>query len=307
MVVLVALLAMPSYSWAKMSMGIVATVNKDAISETDVNNRLRLIFASSGIPDTAETRAKVTPQAIDMLIEEQLKIQEAKKNKLDVTEDEIKAAFGNMAEQNKMSPEDFAKVMQKSGIPMNTLLQQIKAQLAWNKVIGAVLRPRIEVSETDINAKMQRLKDNVGKTEYQVSEIFLPVTDVKDDKKIEDLGLKLIEEIKMGRAPFAVVAAQFSKSATAVQGGSLGWVQEGDLPKEQDVVIRSLSDGQISPPIKGLSGYNILTVTGKREISGETLPSDEEVLNSIGLQRLDRLQKRHLADIRSISFIERRD
>ncbi len=300
-------LAAPMQVMAQTSFGIAATVNEDAISESDVNDRMRLIFASSGIPDTKESRAKVKPQALSILIEEQLKIQEAERNNLSVTEKEIDDAFSAMAAQNKMSAEEFSKVMVNSGIPGHTLRQQIKAQTAWRKVVGSVLRPRIDVTENDVNARMERLKDNLGKTEYQVSEIFLPVQKTKDDAKVKDLGQKLIDEIKRGRAPFAVVAAQFSKSASAQQGGSLGWVQEGDLPKELDVVVKSLSEGQISPPIKGLSGYHVLTVTGARKISKETLPKDDDILNAIGLQRLDRLQKRHLADIRSTSFINRRD
>ena len=291
---------------SKSGFGIVATVNDDAISKRDLDDRMKLIFASSGMPPTKESQAKVKPQALDILIDEQLKIQEATRNEMSVTEEEIDEAFGKMAAQNKMEPAQFAQVMTKSGIPQGTLRRQIKAQLAWTKVIGGVLRPRIDVTENDINTKMDRMKDNIGKTEYMVSEIFLPVKDTSEDKKIKELGTKLISEMKAGRAPFEVVAAQFSKSNSAQQGGSMGWVQEGDLPKELDVVVKSLSAGQISPPVKGLSGYHILTLKEKRQISEETLPEEDSVLNAIGLQRLDKLQKRHLDDLRSASFIDRR-
>lgn len=299
--------SVPTKIYAATSFGIAATVNKDAISESDVNARMKLIFASSGMQPTPENQEKVKPEALNILIEEQLKIQEAENNNIPVTPEEIEEAFATMSAQNKMTPDEFSKVMKQAGIPKQTLLRQIKAQIAWRKVVTNILRPRIDVTETDINAKMARLKDNIGKTEYQVSEIFLPVDSLKDDNKIKELSEKLIEEMKKGRAPFAVVAAQFSKSSSAQQGGSMGWVQEGDLPKELDVVVKSLSVNQISPPIKSLSGYYILTLNEKREISAENLPAEQDVLNAIGLQRLDRLQKRHLADLRSASFIDRRD
>ncbi len=309
-VIIAALLLSPvvvQQAKAATSFGIAATVNKDAISEADVNNRMSLILASSGIQNTKENREKVKPQALSLLIEEQLKIQEAKKNELSVTREEIDEAFGQMASQNKMTAEEFAKVMTKSGIPQSTLMRQIEAQIAWRKVVTTILRPRVDVTENDISEKMNKLKENIGTTEYQVSEIFLPVPNSKEDKKIKELATKLIQEIKAGRAPFAVVAAQFSKSSSAVQGGSLGWVQAGELPKEQDIVVKSLSKGQISSPLKGLSGYHILTLNESRQISVETLPKEEDVLNAIGLQRLDRLQKRYLSDIRSASFIDRRE
>ena len=307
-ILLFSILAMtaPFTVQAKTSFGIAATVNTDAVSESDVNDRMKLIFASSGIQDTPESRNKVRPQALNILIEEQLKIQEAKKNNIEISSEEIDKAFGTMAAQNKMEPDQFKQVMANSGIPHRTLRRQIEAQIAWQKVVSRVLRPRVDVTDNDINARLDRLKENVGKTEYQVSEIFLPVNSNNKEAKVKDLSQKLVEEIKLKRAPFPVVATQFSKSASAVQGGSLGWVQEGELPKELDIVVKSLSKGQISPPIKGLSGYYILTLNGQRTISEENLPSEEEVLNSIGLQRLDRLQKRYLSDLRSSSFIERR-
>lgn len=297
---------MPAQAVAANSFAIAATVNEDAISEADVLDRMKLIFASSGILDTKENRKKVKPEALNILIEEQLKIQEADRHKLNVTDQEVEDGFGMMASQNKMTAEEFKKVMMQSGIPHRTLMQQIRAQISWQKVIASVLRPRIDVTENDINAKLGRLKENIGQNEYHVAEIFLPVEESSKDKKVKELGAKLIEEIKNKRAPFAVVAAQFSKSSTAQQGGSMGWVQEGDLPKELDIVVKSLSDGQISPPIKGISGYHILTLIEKRAVSEETLPSEDEILNAIGLRRLDRLQKRHLADVRSASFIDKR-
>ena len=289
------------------SMGIAATVNEDAISEADVVNRMKLIFASSGIPNTPDNVNKVRPQAINILIEEQLKIQAAKQNNLIVAKEEIDDAFKTMAANNKLTAREFAGVMQQSGIPHSTLLRQIEAEISWRKVISRVLRPQVDVTENDVSAKLDRLKRDIGQTEYAVSEIFMPVDASKDEAKIKDLAGKLIQEIKLGRAPFALVARQFSKSASAAQGGAMGWVQAGELPKELDVVVKSLSKGQISPPIRGLSGFHILTLTEKRNISEETLPQPDDVLNAIGLQRLEKLQKRHLADIRASSFIDRRD
>jgi len=75
---------------------------------------------------------------------------------------------------------------------------------------------------------------------------------------------------------------------------------------ERAVVFKALSEGQVSPPVQSVSGFHILTVTKRRSVSGKTLPTDEQVLNSIGLQRLDRLQRRYLSDIRSAAFIDKR-
>lgn len=303
----IAILALsPVTVMAAENFGIAATVNKDAISESDLDARMRLVFATAGLRDTKDNRAKARSQALNSLVEEQLKIQEAERQNIVITPEEVNQGFEAIAAQNKMTGEQFADLMQKQGISKSTLLNQIKAQIAWTKVVQRVLRPKVDVSENDVKAKMERVKANIGQIEYKASEIFLPVNAEADEKQTQQLAGQLIEEIKNGKAPFAVVAQQFSKSASAPAGGSLGWVQEGQLPKEMDVVLKSLSVGQISPPIRGLSGFHILMLDEKRAVSGDTLPSEEEVLNSIGFERLDRLQQRYLADIRSSAFIDKR-
>lgn len=300
------LVTLPVGVRAAEQFGIAATVNKDAISESDLDARMRLVFASAGLRDTKDNRAKARSQALNSLVEEQLKIQEAKRQNIDITPEDVSQGFEAIAAQNNMSGEQFAALMEKQGISKSTLLNQIKSQIAWTKVVQRVLRPKIDVSENDVKAKMERIKANIGKIEYKASEIFLPVNAEADENQTKQLANQLIEEIKNAKAPFAVVAQQFSKSASAPQGGSLGWVQEGQLPKEMDVVLKSLTEGQISPPIRGLSGFHILMLDEKRAVSGDTLPSEEDVLNSIGFERLDRLQQRYLADIRSAAFIDKR-
>lgn len=296
-----------SKSFAKDSFSIAATVNKSAISDSDVNNRMRLIFASSGVRNTAENRKQAYPQALNSLIEEQLQIQEAERQNLPVTDEEVMEGFAGMAQQNSMTPDQFDLVIGQQGIPKSTLLQKIKAQIAWRSVVTKILRPQIDVTENDVNARLDRLKENVGKTEYRASEIFLPVTKTSPDAETKRLAQKLIDEIRSLRAQFPVVAAQFSKSPSGRQGGALGWVQEGELPKELDTTLKSLSLNQVSSPIRGLSGYYILALMEKREVSAETLPSEEDILNAIGLERLDRLQQRYLSDVRSAAFIDRRE
>lgn len=295
-----------SVSMAQSSFAIAATVNKSAISESDVNDRLKLTFASSGVPKSNVEKNSARTQALNLLIEEELKIQEAERQNLSVTKEEIDVGFANLAKQNNMTADQFKIILEQQGIPVSTLRQQVKAQLAWIKVVTQVLRPKVDVSENDINAKMALMKDKIGATEYNAFDIFLPVTNESEEAKIKELAEKIIAELKAGRAPFEMAAAQFSKSETAPRGGSLGWVKEGDLPKELDLAVRSLSKGQISPPIRGLGGYYILTVKETRIASKETLPSEDEMLNTIGLERLERLATRYLSDIKSAAFIDRR-
>ncbi|MCI5060148.1 MAG: SurA N-terminal domain-containing protein [Alphaproteobacteria bacterium] len=296
-------------SAAAQNFSIAVSVNEDAISESDVKDRMKLMMASGGVKPTSANTGKFRQQAIDSLIEEQIKLQEAKRQNINVTEEDVARGFSALAQQNNLSAEQFEQVMTHQGIPKSTLLHQVKSQIAWSKVVTSVLRPEIDVSESDINARMERIRDDLGQTEYLAGEIFLPVGGEPgtSEAEIKALADKIIAEIKSGRAPFKVAAAQFSRSESAARGGDLGWIKAGDLPKELDRVVTSLSDGQISPPIKGLSGYYILTVSERRTADESTMPQPDDVLNTIGLERLTRLQKRYLEDLKSAAFIKYRD
>lgn len=87
--------------------GIAAVVNEDAITMSDVEDRMRLIIASSGLPNTPEIKNKLSGQVVGSLIEEQIKIQEGRRLEIDVTQDEINQGFATIAQQNNIPVDKF--------------------------------------------------------------------------------------------------------------------------------------------------------------------------------------------------------
>lgn len=285
---------------------IVAVVNQGAVTASDLSARLALVVASTGLPPGQELAEKLKPQVLDMLVEEQIKLQEAKRLKIDVTQDEIEQGFQTIAQQNRIDPEVFKKALQQRGIRLSTMYDQIRAQLAWNKVIQKRVRPRVDVSEADIDAELDLLKNSVGKEQYRVAEIYLPVTDQMKQSEVKAFANKLSEQLNAKPEGFPKVARQFSQSAGAENGGMIGWVLGGQMAEEVDAKLPSMSKGQISSPIETTGGYYIIYLLDKRQVTEEQLPSRDAVLERIGTMRLDRAQRRYLMDLFSASFIERR-
>jgi peptidyl-prolyl cis-trans isomerase SurA len=119
---------------------IAAVVNDYAISMDDLNNRIKLAEVASNIPDTPETRQRLTQQILRTLVDEQLELQEAKKQGVSIDDKDVDASFARVAEQNKMTPEQFSDVLAKQGVSVDTVKSQIRAQLAWVKVVQKVIR-----------------------------------------------------------------------------------------------------------------------------------------------------------------------
>jgi peptidyl-prolyl cis-trans isomerase SurA len=297
--------ALPSIAAAQTE-GIAAVVNDGAVSESDVKARMKLVVASSGMPNTAEIREKVRPQVLNILIDEQVRLQEAQRLGIDVTEEEVNQGIGIIASQNNLDMETFVKAMRQDGIKERTLRQQVRAQLAWNNVIQQEIRPKIEISEQQIDIMEERINSRTGTDEYLVYEIFLSVPDQNEERDVKQLANKLHSQIQQRKAPFERMAAQFSEGATASKGGLLGWIQEGQLSEELDTQLSRLDKGSVSSPIRSLSGYHILLVRDKRTLTAENAPSREDILNKIGLEEMDRRQRRYFLDLKAAAFIEKR-
>ncbi len=285
---------------------IAAVVNEDAITVSDVNDRLRLIIGSAGLPNSSEIREKLKPQVMSALIEEQLKFQEARRLDIIVEQEEINKAFESIAAQNKIPADKFAAMLRQGGINPGTMKKQLESQIIWSKVVQQLLRPQVLVSDADIDNFVERLQASKGKKEYLVAEIFLPVESPKEENNVKQLAGKLISQIKSGKAPFYKLAQQFSKSAGSAQGGDIGWVQQGQLPEELDQALLTIEKNQTSNIIRSVSGYHILFLRDDRLISDETIPSRDEIVSRLGTERLERLQRRLLLDLKATAFIENR-
>ena len=288
------------------SEGIAVVVNDGIVSISDLNDRVRLVMVSSGLANTPDIIERVSFQVLNALIEEQIKLQEAARLEIDVTPDDIASGFTLIAGQNKMAPEQFRDILLRSGINISTMERQIQAQVAWTKIVQSEIRPRITISDSDVDDMLNRISQNEGQTEYLVAQIALPVETPEDDRDIKNLADKLVREIRTGKAPFYKLAQQFSKAPGAAQGGDMGWIGVGQLDKELDGVLKAMDTDTVSVPVRTLEGYSILYLRDKRQMTSDNLPSRDQVITTLGMERLERLQKRYYQDLKAAAFIERR-
>ncbi len=285
---------------------IAAVVNEEAVSNSDVAARLKLVAVSSGLPNNKEIRERLVPQIIGVLIDEKLKIQEANRLEIEIPQAEIIKGFGAIAGQNNFSAEQFRSVLRKEGIPVKTLEDQIRSQIAWSRVVQKKLRSQVSIADNEVDSVIERLEENKGKSEYRVSEIFLPVEKPSEEGDIKRLSDRLVKQLVEGKVPFPRLAGQFSQAAGASKGGDLGWVQEGQLAEALDEMLAKMNEGELSKPVRSLAGFHILHLSGKRIITEETIPSRDEIMHRLGMERLDRLQRRYLLNLKTEAFIEHR-
>jgi peptidyl-prolyl cis-trans isomerase SurA len=244
---------------------IMAVVNGDVISRTDVANREKLFALSTGIPITQDVLDRLTPQVLQQLIDERLRLQEEERQKIIVPDRDIAAAIQSIEARNNLPPGVLRQRLAGEGVAMRTLVDQIRVQIGWTRVLRDVLGTRAQISTADITDRLRQIKARTGQPEYHVGEIFIPINEPGAAAQAENFANTVIDRLRAG-APFQVVAAQFSQSERALSGGDLGWVEPAQLDPEVAEIVRQMPEGAVSNPIHVAGGLVIVTLRGKREV-----------------------------------------
>ncbi len=244
---------------------IIAVVNGDVISQADVENRGRLFALSTGLPNNPEVIARLRQQVTQQLIDEKLRLQEEQKRKIVVTDKEIAAAIDDIEKRNGMEPGTLRRKLGEQGVALRTLIDQVRVQIGWGRVLRDELGDRTQVSDADIAEQQAQIKAQTGQPEYQIAEIFLPIEDPSKAADTQKFADTVIQQLRAG-APFGVVAAQFSQSQTALQGGELGWLRANQLDPQVAALAAQMPEGAISNPIRVPGGISIVSLRGKREV-----------------------------------------
>ena len=270
MAVLLLALAQPSAAVAQTVQRIAAVVNDEVVSSYDVQQRIAMVVASTNIRDSQEARTRLQRQMLDTLIDERLQIQEAERLNIKVEDQEVEQALDRLAQQNNMSRELFERQVTAAGIDLDTLRRQMRAELAWGKVVARRLRPTVTIGDEEIAEELERREAAVGRPQTRVGEVFLPVDSPEAEETVLRSAERLVQQLRDG-ANFQAIARQFSRSASAANGGDIGFVRDGQLSGEPGAAVQALAPGGISPPIRGTGGYYIMTVL-ERRTPGEANP-----------------------------------
>ena len=242
---------------------IAAVVNEQVISIFDVQQRMQILIASSGLSNTRETQQRIGPQVLRGLIDEALQKQEADRLNIKVTERDMNEAVARVEQSNNIPPGGFERFLLSQRIVPEAALAQIRSNIAWQKLLARTVIPTIEIGEEAIDDVVAQIESNRGVTEFRVGEILLPVDNPADTKDIRSLAERLVQQIRNG-ADFRAVAQQFSKSATAAIGGDIGWVLPGELEPSINSAVTSLKPGEISDPVAVSDGIAIITLINQR-------------------------------------------
>ncbi|MCG3174108.1 MAG: Chaperone SurA [Myxococcota bacterium] len=270
LVLVLALLAASGAALARIVEQIIASVNDEIITMTDVRQRATLIAPRLGIASldnlSKDKLYVLYADILDELIYEKLMKAEAKKQKLEAADDDIDGMIQETAKQNNITLDQLKDALEAGGVSMESYRDTLRSQIERERLIGMKVRSRIKIPDSRLQAyyelQMRKMK---LEEEVQGRHIMLRIGTDMDDaareavkKKAEDL----LTAVRKG-ADFGKLAREHSEDPSAAGGGDLGWHGKGYFFEEMEKALFSLKENEATL-IRSPSGWHVVQVTGRR-------------------------------------------
>ncbi|MEO0619525.1 MAG: SurA N-terminal domain-containing protein [Pseudomonadota bacterium] len=219
----------------------------------------RQIFARA----RASVRGTLRKRALSELVDDQLKVQEARKRGMLLGKDEVDGIFKRMADGNKMSTEQFGKFLRRQGIHPKSLKKQMRARASWQRVAGATLRRQVSIRSSDIEQVMSGdpAAERGKATELDLREVIFASSQAYDMKKYvaaEEFsrkfrGCKGLERL--------------AKNTKGVRYRKLAKARASTIPEAARPVVLATAAGKMAPPVFTSRGVSLYAVCDRSEVA----------------------------------------
>lgn len=246
---------------------IVAVVNDGVVLQSQLDRRTDQIRQQLREQDTRLPPLDVLrKQVLERLILEEIQMQLAESMSIRVEDELVNANLRQMAEANDMDLTRFRAVLEAEGYSFSEFRDEVRRQLIMARLHAQQVENRVQVSEQEIENLLTSLEHGADNREYLLSHILVALPEAASPQQIQEAQARteaILERLRAGE-DFRQLAVAESDGQQALEGGSLGWRQAGQLPSLFADVARNLSRGEVSEPIRSPSGFHIVRMDDLR-------------------------------------------
>jgi peptidyl-prolyl cis-trans isomerase SurA len=286
-------LSMPAISHAQ----VVVVANGSPITEIDIQQRTKLVATSSQKKPTRQ-------EVISDLIDDRLKIAKAKTYGFEVSDADVDAAFAGMAARQRVSTEQFAQLLSRSGIAPATVKARIRAEITWNQLVRGKFSSSLQVADSDIANALRARNESENPAAGYIYTLY-PITVVvargssdstieakrREAENLRSRFVSCADGLALTRALRDVVVREPISRSSA------------DLSPQLREVLGSLEVGRMTAPEVTAQGLQMFALCQKKESNAEA-PGKREVREEIFNKRFEAEAKKFLDEIRKSAMIE---
>jgi len=258
---------------------IVAIVNEDVITRQELDEAIktaidRLQLQGIQLPD----QHTLQNQVLESIVTKRVQLQHAKEVGLSVSESEIDETVHRIAEENKLSLQEFFSLLEKDGISFNKFREEIRGEMIMARLKEREIKHQVNVTEGEVDNFLRTQETSaVGNDEYRLGHILILVTEHMNTGQIEqrsERATMALAKLQQG-VEFSQVAAEFSDAADASKGGIIDWRPISQMGPKFAELLEPLQPGELTPIVQSPSGFHIFKLLGRRTQETPTVIIDQ--------------------------------
>lgn len=214
----------------------VVTVNGRAVTQYELDQRIKFM-------EILRQPGDIPKMALDTLIEDRLRLAEAKRLGIKITPEQIKAGMEEFASRANLSADEFVKAVAQGGVEPETFRDFVSAGMVWREVVRARYAGTVSITDAEVDRALEAYRTETVPT-LRLAEIILPGTGKERSGSLA-LARKLRVTIK-SEADFAAAARKYSQGDTAGRGGSRDWQRLTSLDEKARAVLQGTEPGTVS-------------------------------------------------------------
>jgi peptidyl-prolyl cis-trans isomerase SurA len=247
---------------------VAAVVNDGVVLNSELDDQMAIVTER-----LRQQKLELPPQnvlrqqVLDHLVLQEIEAQRANKAGLKVPDETLNSALTEVAQRNGIPLSQLPEALQQQGIDYAAYREDMRKELTLGLLRQRDVLQRISITPREIDQYLEKQsKMPSAEEEYNVSHILIAVPQEATPAQL-DAAAKQAQDVA-ARAQkgedFANLALAYSKSQTALEGGSLGWRKGGELPTFLADTIAKLKPGEVSEPLRTPTGFHIIRLNQVR-------------------------------------------
>ena len=219
-------------------------------------------------------------QVLDRLVLQQIELQRADHVGIKVSDDTLNAALEDVAKRNNLTLSQLPDALASQGVDYTGYRDDLRKEITLSMLRQRDVLEHINVTPKEIDQYLEKqAKLPSAENEYNVSHILIAVPQEASQDQIDQASKRAADVYQRASSgeDFSKLAAAYSNSQTALEGGSLGWRKGSELPTFLTDVVAQMKPGQVSQPLRTPTGFHIVRLNDVRVSTAKSVEAQVHV------------------------------
>jgi len=296
---------------------ILLKVNGEILTQTGLETKQieeirRLGLQPTNNAELARIVSEVTPAVISAEVDQLLQVQRGREMGWRISDAQFTEIVENLKAENDFEDDEAlaAALMEAEGMSMEDLRLRMERQMLVSRVQQTEVLSKVNMTDTEAREYYDTHPEEFTEPALAtIREILVGVPEsssgvVSAEEQAKTVAQTAAARIRGGE-DFSAVAAEVSDSPSKANGGLIGPLLVADYSDSLQVLVRELSAGEVTDPIRTPLGFQIIML--EERIEAVVLPFDqfsETIKNNVFGERRNAELNTFLETLRSEAVIE---